>query len=189
MPISPRRLRTRSIIVAAASEVLARQGVTDLTVDDILEVSGVARATFYAHFTDKNDVVREVVAEMWRRAAELYLRFAAMPAADEASVRDWLEYALASWRKRHGELEALLRDMPVEITAASGRHLDEFAALLIDDGRHWRCSRSDAACRARLLIGQLERAMLDVARGAWTVTPDQLIANLTRMWMCALQAP
>jgi hypothetical protein len=126
---------------------------------------------------------------MWRRAAGLYTRFAALPSADEASVRAWLEYAQDSWGKRHRELEALLRDLPVEITAASGRHLDEFAAILVGDGRHWRCPRPDAACRARLLIVQLERAMLDVARGEWSVDAGRLIDALTGFWMSALREP
>lgn len=160
-----------------------------MTVDDILETSCVARATFYAHFSDKNDVVREVVAGMWRRAAQLYVRFAAMPSADETSVREWLSFAHTSWRRYHGELETLLREMPVEITAASGRYLDEFVEILVGDGRHWRCSAEVAACRARLLIVQLERAMLDVARGEWSVPPERLLDALATLWMAALRDP
>jgi AcrR family transcriptional regulator len=169
--------------------VLPSRGVGALTIDDILEAAGVARATFYAHFSDKNDVIREIVADMWRRATDLYARFAAIPVADEASVREWLDYACARWRKHHREVISLLREMPLEIDAATGRHLDEFVAIMIADGRHWRCPRDEAACRARLLIVQLERAMLDMARGTWPTSQQRLVDTLLGFWMNALRAP
>ena len=187
--LSPRKLRTRLAIIAAAGQVLPRRGVDAMTIEDVLETAGIARATFYAHFSDKNEVVREVVADMWRRASDLYARFAAMPSADEANLRDWLNYACAAWRERHGEIVSLLRDRPVEIAATSGRHLDEYVDILVGDGRHWRCSHREAACRARLLIVQLERALLDLARGAWPTSQAQLVDTLARLWLSALREP
>ena len=186
---STRKLRTRQAILTAVGEVLARRGVDALTIEDVLESAGIARATFYAHFSDKNEVIREVVADMWRRASDLYAHFAALPVADEAAVRTWLNFLCGRWREHHEEVVSLLRGAPAEISAGSGQHLDEFVGILVADGRHWRCSQDEAACRARLLIIQLERAMLDLARGAWPTSQEQLVNALLRFWMNALREP
>lgn len=160
-----------------------------MTIEDVLESAGIARATFYAHFSDKNEVVQEVVADMWRRAGDLYTRFAAMPSVDEPSLRRWLDFACERWRAHHGEIVSLLHHMPREIGATSNRHLDEYVETLVGDGRHWRCSAEEAACRARLLIVQLERALLDLARGVWPTSQAQLVDTLARLWMAALREP
>jgi AcrR family transcriptional regulator len=47
-------------IVAAAARVFARLGFAATRVEDILEAAGVARRTFYKHFTGKEDVLSAV---------------------------------------------------------------------------------------------------------------------------------
>jgi AcrR family transcriptional regulator len=184
-----RKLRTRDAIVSAAAQALAERGLPALTVGDILELAGVARATFYAHFSDKHDVTREVVALMWRRAASRYANFAAAPRHTEASVRAWMDELAHSWRDHHEEVVALLRGAPAELIQASDGYLDEFAAVLVGDGRHWRCRPAEAKLRAALLIVQLERAMLDLCRGAWQVPEEALLDTLSKLWLQALCAP
>jgi len=188
-PPSGRKLRTRTAIVEAAGKVLAARGLSDMTVEHILAEAGVARATFYAHFTDKNEVTWAVVGQMWRRTSDQYATFAALPAADRPAVAAWLRRFQASWRVHQEEILALLRDMPVEITQASVEHMEEFVHQLVGDGGHWRCGLEEARRRAHLLIGQLERAMLDAYRGAWQVDDKLMIQALTTFWMAALQAP
>jgi AcrR family transcriptional regulator len=48
-------------IVAAASELLERDGVMKLTVGEIAAVAGVSRTSFYAHFTGRDAVLHEVL--------------------------------------------------------------------------------------------------------------------------------
>lgn len=160
-----------------------------MTVDHVLEEAGVARATFYAHFSDKHEVTREVLAGMWERASDIYRQFAALPTWDVDSVRAWLDSAYDHWRGHNREVVALLRDMPHEFTNASSRHLEDFAMLIVGDGARWPCDPAMALCRAWLLIVQLERALFDVARGAWRVDREMLIESLALSWMGALSAP
>jgi len=187
--VSSRKQRTRAAIVAAASRVLAERGLAGMTVDQVLEAAGVARATFYAHFSDKNDVAREVVGEMWERASNIYTQFAELPALERQNIQAWLDAAYDRWREHNDQVVALLRDMPNEIATASARYLEQFAETVVGDGTRWPCERDVALCRARLLIVQLERALYDVARGAWRVDRETLVSSLTLSWVCALREP
>lgn len=186
---SGRRQRTREAIVAAAAKALVERGPQALTVDDILEASGVARATFYKHFADKHEVTREVITRMWRRAADRYAGFSAGPPHTRASLRAWMEETAQTWREHYREVAALLREMPAEVVQASDGYLDDFAGLLVGDGGQWRCAQCEAKIRAGLLIGQLERAMLDLCRGSWPVPEPALLDTLTVLWLQALRAP
>lgn len=57
---SRRRERMRSILVEAALRLFAKQGVDATTIDEIVNVAGVAKGTFYNYFTDRADIARAV---------------------------------------------------------------------------------------------------------------------------------
>lgn len=44
-------------VTAAAYELFSRRGVRTVGVDEIIALSGVAKATFYRHFASKNDLI------------------------------------------------------------------------------------------------------------------------------------
>jgi AcrR family transcriptional regulator len=44
-------------ISAAAYDLFSRRGVRDVGVDEIIALSGVAKATFYRHFSSKSDLI------------------------------------------------------------------------------------------------------------------------------------
>lgn len=52
-----RKANTRRAILKAFVEQLVESGYDDMTVQDILDRSGVGRATFYAHFGGKEDLL------------------------------------------------------------------------------------------------------------------------------------
>jgi AcrR family transcriptional regulator len=49
--------------VAAARELILRDGLSKLTVANVCEAADVSRATFYLHFASRNDVVGALVVE------------------------------------------------------------------------------------------------------------------------------
>jgi AcrR family transcriptional regulator len=51
-------------IVAVAYQLFARRGIRDVGVDELIRVSGVAKATFYRHFHSKDEVVLAFL-EQW----------------------------------------------------------------------------------------------------------------------------
>lgn len=184
---STRRMRTRTLLMDAASELFARQGVAATTVEMILLAARVSRATFYQHFKDKQELVAALMADTWRHADELYESFAALPDASLESIRGWLLSVQRAWRRHYGETEMLLREVPSALVADSGPHMERFVAALVGDGHLWACPKDEAMRRARLLIGQLERGMLDFHRGSWRgIKVGELLDTLARLWFQAL---
>jgi len=59
---SRRRAQMRSVLVEAAMQLFARQGVDATTIDEIVVLAGVAKGTFYNYFTDRADIARAVAA-------------------------------------------------------------------------------------------------------------------------------
>jgi AcrR family transcriptional regulator len=53
----PRHGTARQRILDAAYELFARRGIRDVGVDELIQKSGVAKATFYNHFKSKDEVV------------------------------------------------------------------------------------------------------------------------------------
>lgn len=70
----PKRERTRRQIVAAAMNVLSRQGIAGSAVQGIAAQAGVTAGTFYNHFKDKDEVIDAVavwiIKILERRAGE-----------------------------------------------------------------------------------------------------------------------
>ncbi|MDH3299160.1 MAG: TetR/AcrR family transcriptional regulator [Acidimicrobiia bacterium] len=55
--VDPRIVRTREAVVAAASELLATEGIGRLTIDAIAQRSGVARSTIYRNWPERADLL------------------------------------------------------------------------------------------------------------------------------------
>ncbi len=66
----PRITRTRNLILEAFMQLLPEKGFQSLTVQDITGKAGVNRATFYAHFTDKFDLLDHAVQKGFRQELE-----------------------------------------------------------------------------------------------------------------------
>lgn len=68
--LDPRVKRTRQLLERAFLEVAAEKGFQAVSVQDIAERAGVNRATFYAHFTDKYDLLDYSVRQGFRQELE-----------------------------------------------------------------------------------------------------------------------
>lgn len=65
--LDPRVVRTRNSIQSALKELLMERRFDEITVQDITERAGVNRATFYAHFQDKYDLLEGSLATDLRK--------------------------------------------------------------------------------------------------------------------------
>ena len=64
-PITDRRVRrTRAALLDALLALTAEKGYEAVTVQDLIDRADIGRSTFYAHFTDKSDLLREALAGM-----------------------------------------------------------------------------------------------------------------------------
>jgi AcrR family transcriptional regulator len=59
-----RTVRTQRMIKKALSDLMHSMRYEDITVQHIIDRADVGRSTFYAHYTDKDDLAREMFEEM-----------------------------------------------------------------------------------------------------------------------------
>jgi AcrR family transcriptional regulator len=64
-PTDPRVLRSRQALGDALVDLLHEQRFDDITVQAILDRAGVGRATFYAHYRNKEDVLHSGVEQLF----------------------------------------------------------------------------------------------------------------------------
>src|SRR5947209_18227631 len=67
--IDRRRRKTRAALQAALLELIGVQRYDTITVDDIVNTADVARATFYAHYPDKDHLLAAVTQQLMEELA------------------------------------------------------------------------------------------------------------------------
>jgi AcrR family transcriptional regulator len=67
--ISPRAQRTRSVLIAAGLELLADRPIDAIAIDEVVARAGVAKGSFFNHFSDKPGFGQAIAGEV-RRALE-----------------------------------------------------------------------------------------------------------------------
>lgn len=60
-PTDPRRKRSREAILQAGRSLFSEHHPGAISTDEVIRVANVAKQTFYNHFTDKDDLVREIL--------------------------------------------------------------------------------------------------------------------------------
>ena len=66
-PISLRerqKAQTREHLLDVAAQLIGERGYNDTTMDDIARAAGSSRATVYAYFATKDDILRTLAIEM-----------------------------------------------------------------------------------------------------------------------------
>jgi len=67
-----RRTRaTRRRLLKAARELFAEKGIDLTTIDDITQRADVAKGTFYYHYSDKNEVISELIRQVMEELIRL----------------------------------------------------------------------------------------------------------------------
>lgn len=62
--LDPRVVRTRQLMREALLELVPLQGFEDLTIQDITDQATLNRATFYLHYTDKNELLLDTFEQI-----------------------------------------------------------------------------------------------------------------------------
>jgi AcrR family transcriptional regulator len=180
---------TRQRLVDAARELFLRNGTRATSVDDIAKAAGTSRATFYAHFTDKQDVIRELARGMWETAFGIYKIFGALDAWTHASIDGWMRQVFDAWEQHADTTRIVLQELPSELKAGFLVQLKLRVDALISGNPLWsRFTPEEANRRACLLLFQLERTMDARHYGGWEENREALRLTLTDIWVKTLGA-
>jgi AcrR family transcriptional regulator len=153
-PSDDRRVRrTRRALRSALVDLALERGFAALTVEEVAERADVARATFYAHYRDKDELLVDVVRDL---AAD---RERLLPAVEQAETEGFtglpVRYVFEHAERERAVYRVVLRG------EGDGRALREFVELT--SRRVERLFR-DRAERS----GVVARIPLDVVARAWT---------------------
>lgn len=155
--LDPRAKRTRTLLQKALGELLTERSFASVTIADITRRATVNRATFYAHFRDKDDLLEHCLrekcrvvlcdalpdqcrptSEAWHRLIKDVLDFfARMPVRCPQAARQWNGIVANAMRE---ELDGVLggwlagaqpaRAVPQTITAA-------ISGAIVVSGMQW----------------------------------------------------
>jgi TetR/AcrR family transcriptional repressor of nem operon len=175
---------TRERVVRAAARLFRRQGVRAVSIDRIMEATGLTRGGFYRHFESKAALYREVIASEHDFIERLRARDAAEPRAlARAGRRIASDYLAPAHRRqviRGCTLASLVMDTARGGGAEQRRYADALRELLAELGRGLpdaeplddRALTAAIACIGGLLLGsasaadeELSRALARVADG------------------------
>jgi AcrR family transcriptional regulator len=106
VPASRRALRnqgrrTMRKLLDAAMVAFDRRGYHATRVNDVVEIAKTSHGTFYLYFSNKEDLLRALVAEAGAEVGSLYATMAGATAggADWEDLRDWIGQYSALWTR------------------------------------------------------------------------------------------
>ena len=125
--------RARAAAVDGALQVLAKRGVKAMTMADVANAGGLARATLYNHVRDKESLLQLVLAHEVRELAKVFSSASSMPTALTGTARTIADHpALVGVRANDplalagiavptsGEAWAAVRELTRQALAARG---------------------------------------------------------------------
>ncbi|MDL4776952.1 MULTISPECIES: TetR/AcrR family transcriptional regulator [Thermomonosporaceae] len=187
------RIDKRRAIVDAAFTVFAREGYAQAGVDVIAAEAGVAKATVYNHFGDKETLLRQTIADHSDRALARNMAAVERLTGDGPDLRAMLEEVGgqllrcyvddASWALRR-LLSAEIGQFPDLIDIVQGRAADRVLQALADRlGRlslAGRLRTADPLLAAEHLSALLTGTMDTRARLGTRPLPDAELTAMTR---------
>lgn len=134
------KVATRRRILEAASHAFRERGVAETGVDEVMRRAGLTHGGFYAHFTDKSELVAEACAAGFAEAVPNLDRIAALPTA-AARVRLLIDSYLATVHRDNRSSGCLIVSVAADVARLKGsaragysqaftRHLDRLADAL-----------------------------------------------------------
>lgn len=128
----PRAIRTRSLLIDAFNQLIRTKNFEQITVKDITELATVNRATFYAHFIDKFELLDEVLEIQLREIMQVH--FSCHANLDEetiskmfSSIIDVHVQMASSCRKGYNSLNHLIEEK------VKSMMIDVISPMLPDD--------------------------------------------------------
>ncbi len=170
----PRTTRTRKLLRQALIQLLPRKKFNSISVQDIAECATLNRATFYAHFKDKNALVNHCLGELFEETVKSRLPIHSEPNAHNIKlvillVCEYFRVLFTEYRIQAGDpLEALAeRQVKTHLHGLLAGWLRKSAPR---GGKGAPDQELTATAASYAIYG----TTMQWARGARTVTPEKL---------------
>ena len=167
-----RSQRTRQALHTTLIQLVIERGYDAISVSDIVEAANVGRSTFYAHFTDKDDLLRGLADTLRAVLVSEHALAAAAAEAPDVRVLGFSRFMTRHMREQHQVYRALMQGRAGPIILGNIRQaLCEIVRKELP---------ADAGSNRELTVQFLVGAYLSVLtwwldRGA-TETPEQIEA-------------
>ncbi|NDE01211.1 MAG: TetR/AcrR family transcriptional regulator [Gammaproteobacteria bacterium] len=190
MPKKPRyrgirRTATRDALMAAAEELFGLQGFADVSVDEITARAGVAKGSFYNHFTDKADLAHHLALEI-RAGMREQIGTLRASSSDDAAVHVAISMGsfmlLAIERPSRALILVNLLSNPTDAASPMNARVRSTLQAGMSSGRFRMASIESALV---LVLGIVAAGIRDLLEQR-VKDPDQRIAELVAHGLCAL---
>ncbi|MFE7228647.1 TetR/AcrR family transcriptional regulator [Nocardioides sp. NPDC057577] len=186
---------THELLLDTGLNLFGEKGYASTTVDDIASTAGATRATFYAHFPSKVELMKALIRE------RLNVELGRVPSEDHGStarelvdvvadggekrIRGWLEGVSAHW-------DAI---RPYTVTAFQAAAVDPEIQALLDEwtdevvgditeglNRAGRFAPATRRLRGVIAFTELDHVARHWTPGHWGVDRDEVLTVLTESW-------
>lgn len=190
---------TRRLLLESGLELFKTKGYAVTTVDDIATAAGTTRATFYAYFSSRSELMQALIDEQLNEALQRVgsPEHGSTALGLVATVADGSPEAIAAWLGRTADswpairpIIRIGRDAAVvdpDLTDLVERWLEE-AISDIEDGltEAGRLEPHQRHFRGVLAMAQLDFVAQHWDRADWKLTREQMLGELTASWAALL---
>jgi AcrR family transcriptional regulator len=180
--LSKRAVNTVNALADAGAAQFRARGYRSTSVDDIVEAANVARGTFYKYFTDKQDLLAAVAAEIYGAGMAFAERIAHVdPVAKKSTLRQWLGTYVEFYDRYSGCIEAWAEgatDDPTIVSIGENGQVQMdigAARMLIRGPDRYPFDPVVSALILRALVTRVPQAALDLPE---PIDDDELINML-----------
>lgn len=154
----------RAAILAAAAELLGREGIGAVTPAAVAASAGLARSSVYQYYASTDALIAAGVEEAFRRARVSIERGQARASTPAERIAAWVDGALSAAAAGHQPMSVYAAaDLPAQCrSAVAGLH-GQLTAPLVDALRDHGISRPEPV--AELIGGVVTAAASQLARG------------------------
>lgn len=166
---------TLSLIRETAREFIYTQPYDSITMDQIASAAGVSRATVYLHFSNKSEILLDILSENMEEQMAVYAALANVEEVSISSIREWLQSYRQLMDKHHAVrhlFSILFMQLPDRKQFVSN-HREKAIAVLGDrfpgfclTGLRGR-KREEKRVRCYLMLFQLEHSAIN-----FSLVPD-----------------
>ncbi len=179
---------TRQRLIEVARELFIKNGIPETGIDDIAKAAGTSRATVYTHFGGKNQIIRELVSEIWETIHTLCGEFGALQEWSRPTVHAWLAHVFTRSDQHAETIRIVIRDAPSAVMNDTQVRLRSYVEVLTSNQVMWaHFTPEEAQRRAAVLLVQLLRVMWNYQNGFWGSELVPLLETLTDVWLATLR--